>query len=371
MRLCWIAIAIASILVIPSHTPALRAVEPQKSAADEDFGATPNKSSSSNSSNSGAKLTPACRKSIDRGTRWLLSAQRRDGALGSDIGEKPDLGCTAIGGLTLLAQGNTPQMGPHRDELRHMLDYVLRTVERLSDENDLDRRYTLVRRKIGRNADLFLATLFLSQTLGECQDYEDDVRAALIKLVEIVCRTQREDGTWGDESWAPVLGTVLGWECLRASNSCGLKVEASAKRAGDALFKKLKGQTENRGDWMQDFYKNASSVRVLYSLNYRSDPVFLQCVDRILQVGRTDDRPFVQAGGEEYLAFFLVTECLLQERIPKWQEWYPTVRDKIMRTQNQDGSWTGHHCIKDRTFCTAAALLTLQAPNLYLPISSL
>ena len=24
--------------------------------------------------------------------------------------------------------------------------------------------------------------------------------------------SQREDGAWGDESWAPVLGTVLGWE---------------------------------------------------------------------------------------------------------------------------------------------------------------
>jgi hypothetical protein len=47
------------------------------------------------------------------------------------------------------------------------------------------------------------------------------------------------------------------------------------------------------------------------------------------------------------------------------------VRDKIIRVQNADGSWTGHHCITARTFCTAAAMLTLQATNLYIPASDL
>jgi hypothetical protein len=37
--------------------------------------------------------------------------------------------------------------------------------------------------------------------------------------------------------------------------------------------------------------------------------------------------------------------------------------------QNGDGSWTGHHCITSRTFCTAAAVLVLSAPNRMLPIS--
>jgi len=37
--------------------------------------------------------------------------------------------------------------------------------------------------------------------------------------------------------------------------------------------------------------------------------------------------------------------------------------------QNGDGSWTAHYCITSRTFCTAAALLVLSAPNRMLPIS--
>jgi hypothetical protein len=62
---------------------------------------------------------------------------------------------------------------------------------------------------------------------------------------------------------------------------------------------------------------------------------------------------------------------MLQERDEAWQAWYPTVRDKLIRIQNADGSWSGHHCITARTFCTAAALMTLQASNLYMPISNL
>ena len=33
--------------------------------------------------------------------------------------------------------------------------------------------------------------------------------------------------------------------------------------------------------------------------------------------------------------------------------------ENMERIQNADGSWSGHHCITGRTFCTAAALLVL------------
>lgn len=315
-------------------------------------------------------ITPKCRQSIDRGTDWLLSAIHRHG-VGVDINQPTDLSCTAITGLALLAQGSTPAGGPHSTELRQILDAVLLRVEPLSVESPPDTVNTLVQRKIGANADLFLAAIFLSQIHGDAGRDERYVRPALEKLVRIIGRTQGPDGTWGNQSWAPILGTVLGWESLRAASSCGMRIDASAELAGKALLDKLKDPSESEADWMHSFYKKASSVRVLHSLGYRDNPTFEESVQRIITVAREDYRPFVQAGGEEYLAFFLVTECLLQEPRPSWTTWYPTVRDKLIRVQNSDGSWSGHHCITSRTFCTAAALLTLQAPNRYLVLSDL
>jgi hypothetical protein len=318
-----------------------------------------------------AKLSPRGKRSIERGTKWLMSIMRPKGMFGPDFGQPSDLSSTAIVGLVLVSQGNTPQHGPHSKELARVLDGVLRLADSIPKSN---RRYdetTLIQRKIGINADRFLAALFLSQVLGESGDADEEVRRALERLVADICREQGKDGTWGDESWAPVLGTVLGWESLRAATSCGLTVEGSATLAGEALRANLKKSMSKTDGWMHDFYKNASSIRVLSSLGYRKDPIFRECVDRTLKFAQEDDRPFRLAGGEEYLAFFLVTECFLQRPDARWQSWYPIVSEKIIDQQNADGSWMGHHCITDRTFCTAAALLMLQSVHYSLPISDI
>jgi hypothetical protein len=319
-----------------------------------------------------AQVSPEGQRSIEHGTRWLLSTMRPDGSISGDIGERPDLSCTAMAGLALVSQGNTPRGGPHSEELSRITDAVLNMVDSIPPGEIHYRQVSLVQRKIGRNADRFLAALFLSQVLGESGDADADVRFALDKLVTEICRTQGPDGTGGSESWAPVLGTVLGWESLRAAHSCGLKVEASAKLVGEALREHLKKSMGSSSEgWMHDFYKDASIIRVLHSMGYRSDPAFKTCVERTLRFAKHDSRPFQLAGGEEYLGFFLVTECFLQQPEAESQEWYPVVSKRIVDQQNADGSWSGHHCITDRTFCTAAALLTLQSANYCLPISNL
>jgi hypothetical protein len=41
--------------------------------------------------------------------------------------------------------------------------------------------------------------------------------------------------------------------------------------------------------------------------------------------------------------------------------------ENINRVQNKDGSWSGHHCITGRTFCTGTALLVLMADRAPIP----
>ena len=49
-----------------------------------------------------------------------------------------------------------------------------------------------------------------------------------------------------------------------------------------------------------------------------------------------------------------------------WQQWYPAIRDELLRSRQQDGSWfNGQICPH---YCTAMALIILQIPNNYLPI---
>ena len=307
--------------------------------------------------------------SAERGVEWLMKSMHRDGSCGIDIGQQSDIGCTAMVGLALLAQGNTQVEGPRSREVRKIVNYLIRCVDRMPSDDITSATSTQLQNKIGRHAHTFFATLFLSQVMGEGFD-PGAIRPKLGKLVSTVCKTQTSEGHWGGNSWAPTLGTVMGWCCLRGSHFAGFAVAGNANRTADHLVKLMGKNLGNRGgSWMHTLYKNATGVRVLYAMGRDDEEVAQKAFKDVLQLVSKDNTPFSQAGGEEYLAFHLMTETMLQKGGADWKKWFPVCRDKIIGVQNQDGSWTGRHCITSRTFCTAAAVLVLSAPNRYLPIS--
>ena len=313
------------------------------------------------------EITPASQQAIERGTHWLLQTMHRDGGCGTDIDQPSDIGCTAMVGLVLLSQGNTPTQGPHSREVKQILTYILKAVSAMPSDDITPELNTQLQNKIGRHAHSFFAALFLSQAVGEDWD-SDQVRRGLHKLAICISRAQQADGAWGNQSWAPMLGTVMGWVSLRGSASAGFRVEASASKTAVAIVRQMSQQLPS-GSWMHDLYKNATGIRVLYAMGKQDDDIARRAFQAVLDLVGKDNTAFAQAGGEEYLAFHLITECMLQAGGEDWRRWYPLVRDRVINVQNRDGSWTGHHCITSRTFCTAAALLVLQAPNRFLPIS--
>jgi hypothetical protein len=86
-----------------------------------------------------------------------------------------------------------------------------------------------------------------------------------------------------------------------------------------------------------------------------------------------DDRflaGFGNNGGEEFLSYMNLSETLFVQGGAKWKEWDQKICTTVEKVQNQDGSWSGHHCITGRTFCTSAALLTMLADRAPLPVVS-
>src|SRR5262249_9218400 len=76
---------------------------------------------------------------------------------------------------------------------------------------------------------------------------------------------------------------------------------------------------------------------------------------------------FGNNGGEEFLSFMNISEALAATGGTEWKNWDRAMNTLVGKAQNGDGSWAGHHCITGRTFCTAAALLTLMADRTPLP----
>ena len=78
---------------------------------------------------------------------------------------------------------------------------------------------------------------------------------------------------------------------------------------------------------------------------------------------------FGNNGGEEFLSFMNISETLFAQGGEAWQKWDRQACETITKVQNEDGSWSGHHCITGRTFCTSTALLTMLADRAPLPVA--
>ena len=89
---------------------------------------------------------------------------------------------------------------------------------------------------------------------------------------------------------------------------------------------------------------------------------------------RVDDDAFIRGfgnnGGEEFLSYMLIAESLVVKGGAEWEKWDVSITALVNQVQNEDGSWTGHHCITGRTFCTAAALLVLMADRAPVPVAA-
>ncbi|MEM0913801.1 MAG: prenyltransferase/squalene oxidase repeat-containing protein [Planctomycetota bacterium] len=80
---------------------------------------------------------------------------------------------------------------------------------------------------------------------------------------------------------------------------------------------------------------------------------------------RLSDQQFVAGfgsdGGEEYLSYMKIGEGLAGDADAQeaFTHFVKAMKGNLTRVQNQDGSWTGHHCITGRNFCTATALMVM------------
>jgi hypothetical protein len=79
---------------------------------------------------------------------------------------------------------------------------------------------------------------------------------------------------------------------------------------------------------------------------------------------------FGNNGGEEFLSFMNISETLLVRGGDEWKKWDKSVTDSVGKVQDKDGSWSGHHCITGKTFCTSAALLVLMADRMQIPVTA-
>ena len=68
---------------------------------------------------------------------------------------------------------------------------------------------------------------------------------------------------------------------------------------------------------------------------------------------------FGSIGGEEFFSYLNIGDSLKRSGGDEWTKWHAQITQKILKLQNSDGTWAGHHCITGRVATTSAAILNL------------
>ena len=329
-------------------------------------------------------------ESIQRGEKWLLKAQNRDGSWGMDLRTRPDISCTAISALALLAAGNTGRDGPSAQSIHAVsraLDYILKRARRTRKGKGIaEGEKSEIHQYVGQRAHTFIAVIFLSQLQGMTAlnlDAETNrqIREAIVKLSETISLSQAADGSWYKDTYSSLQSTALAWMALRSTSSCGVPIKGAAV---ERTLKFIKGQFNPSTGFYdggriksdhrpQLIYASASAIRILYGMGMDHEEHTKDGVQKILDQIATGPwgRDFLTSTGEDFPAALMLTHALIHEGGKNWETWFSFVRKRLLKIQNADGSWTATSCLRGRTFVTACSVLCLESPYRLLPLQDL
>jgi hypothetical protein len=109
------------------------------------------------------------------------------------------------------------------------------------------------------------------------------------------------------------------------------------------------------------FARSAAAVAALqYSGRYRGDEI-----DRGLQYLFRFQPPREHSVGHYYYGHYYAVQAMYLAGGEYWKNWFPMIRDELVRAQDAEGKWTSTH---GDAYATAMALIILQVPNRLLPI---
>ena len=342
---------------------------------------------------------------VQKGVKWLVSVQGKDGGWGQDGGETSyvrqgerlesngnDVANTAVAAAALLHTGNTPTSGPHREALQRAVRFILARVEQSPDDGLAVTNVagTQIQRKLGPYIDTFLTSKLLAELDGSMANAAENarVRRNLQKCVAKIEKNQLKDGSWNVAGgWAPILGTSMASRSLYTAQQKGVAVSQMAMARVQDHTEKSAEVSSGLGAVARggvaggvaggvpgsvaettvasagvSLYKGAQELEQLS----RTEKDRRKNSAKIKEItGRLADSRFVAGfgsmGGEEFFSYLNISDSLHRTGGAEWEKWNGDIKTKLVKLQNEDGTWAGHHCITGRVAVTSAAILTLLA----------
>lgn len=312
--------------------------------------------------------------------------------------------------MAILRSGSNLKGGTHSKELQKAIEFLLSAVENSQDEslNITNLTGTQIQMKLGQNIDVILTAQFLSNVLDYATDDKllyQRIQRNLNTCVSKIQRAQDASGNIAGAGWAGVLQSSFAANALETAQAKGANVD------NELLERSRQAQKNNYDTKTGDVNTDMGAGVMLYSISgsvrasakearlveeefekakregrlLANAPVSAENLQRIgfdkddalkyttayevyqsaKEKAQRDDvmDGFGSNGGEEFLSYLQTGESMVIGKDEGWQKWYDNISGRMLKIQNNDGSWNGHHCITSPVFCTATSLLILSINN--------
>jgi len=298
-------------------------------------------------------------EAVEKGLKYLSRTQNRDGSWDSG-NYRMNPGITALACLAFMAGGSVSEGGPYRKEVEKGLHYILKC----QDANGLIHTFREPNPMYGHG----YSALFMAEIYGMTGDR--NVKPYLKKAVDVIIKAQKKDGGWrytpSPRGMSDISVTVVQLMALRAARNAGIGIEYSIiKKAVDYIINSVcsdGGFSYTLQNKRSGFARTAAGVTSLYIAGkYEGDEI--EGGLRYLLESREDSGYMHWY----YYGNYYAAQAMFQAGGEYWTEWFPWIREELLKNQAGDGSWK-QHSSAGPVFATAMSVMILEIPYRYLPI---
>jgi len=374
-RVAVCLVALTAAFALPPRGRA--ALLPKISGQDKESLDAPTKFDRPDLSATDPELLQSVVEMVDRGNRYLIEHQNRDGSFSidpDDPAESAPIAVTSLVCLSFMSGGITPERGRYKRQLRDGLSYLCKTCNERGEFVD-DRDNTSKMHGQGF-AILALAQAYGMYGISDRSVDRNRLAEVLRKSVALVEEIQSEVGGWSYEAKKASDHegsiTICVIQALRAARNTGIHVERQVVDKAVRYVHRSQKKSDGSFRYMLNhdhtsFALTAAAVATLNATGDYDSGVIDLAMDYMLKkdpvlhllTAYKDQYP-------QYARFYAAQAYYEYKDRSRFDRWYPKLVEELSVAQRKDGAFPNADF--GPIYATAMTLLTLQIPFGYLPI---
>jgi len=334
------------------------------------------------------ELTAKASQAIDKGLKHMLDTQRADGSWASGEDGERAVAMTALGLMAFMARAEFPGSGPNGAALDRAKEWLLKKAKESPDGYMGTTMY-----------EHGLATLALTEIWGMTKDKKDDdtIQKAVEAAVNVILRSQNEGGGW---RYQPQMDagqdtsvTVMVFVALASARQAGIVVPNETIAKVVKYFESATSQNTGGFNYVPTGVQMNDSIACTGGGAYAAQLAGERGSEMVLSALRflKERSPGIIDNnvGHYYYCHYYAIQAMVQAGDKEYAEWYPLIRDALIRKQGASGSWSGEkgggkvakggkggkggdvvvvNTSKTSGYETPMAIISLATPHRYIPI---